>query len=59
VVDVDCRLVDEGFEASDLELLDLHDAPQRSSRTWLSLNIRHCNDLRDQKRGSVCDPHYI
>ena len=59
VVEMDRRLVDEGFEANDLELLDLHDAPQRSSWTWLSLNIRYCNGLRDQKRGSVGDPHYI
>jgi len=57
VVKMDRRLVDEGLEANDLELLNLHDAPQRSSWTWLSLNIRHCNALRDQKRGSVRDPH--
>jgi hypothetical protein len=57
VVEMDRRLVDEGFEANDLELPNLHDAPQRSSWTWLSLNIRYCNGLRDQKRGSERDPH--
>jgi hypothetical protein len=57
VVEVNGRLIDEGFEANDLELLNLHNAPQRSSWTWLSLNIRYCNALRDQKGGSARDPH--
>ena len=59
MVEMDRRRIDEGFEANDLELLDLHSAPQRSSWTWLSLNIRDCNGLRDQKRGSARDPHYM